>query len=134
MKSMNLAINAKKSSFRIVALGAIVALLMAGSGAKGYAVGSRERASSAVNSSPRQVAIIAPWTAVGSTGAVDEMSLGIFGTSGPNLGFRGGQGAQIVARYNVTNTYDNNGIPTMPGWKTLELGSTTPGNSSVIAT
>ena len=128
MKGMNLAVNAKKSSFRIVALGAIVALLMAGSGAKGYAVGS-----SAANSSPRQVAIIAPWTAVGSTGAVDEMSLGIFGTSGPNLGFRGGQGAQIVARYNVTNTYDNNGIPTMPGWKTLELGSTTPGNSSVIA-
>jgi len=33
----------------------------------------------------------------------------------------------------VTNTFDNNPIPTLPGWSKLELGSTTPGNSIVMA-
>ena len=134
MKDMNMTVHAKKSSLRLIALGAIVALLVAGIGARGYAVGSRESVSGKANSGAPQVAgLFVPWTAVGSTGAVDEASLTIFGASGPNLGFKGANGAQIVARYNVTNTYDNNGVPTLPGWTTLELGSTTPGNSSVTA-
>ena len=132
MKDMNLSIQSKKSSLKLIALGAIVALLLAGSGARGYAVGSGGTASGKVNSA-QVAAIFAPWTAVGSTGTVDEASLGFFGTAGPNLGFRGANGALIVARYNVTNTYDNNAIPTAPGWATLELGSTTPGASVVLA-
>ena len=126
------AIHARKSSLRVIALGAIVALLMAGFGARGYAVGSRENASGKANAVAPQV-IPAPWTAVGSTGAVDETSVALFGTNGPNLGFRGANGNLVVARYNVTNTYDNNPIPTLPGWSKLELGSTTPGNSIVTA-
>jgi hypothetical protein len=127
MKDMNLAIRTKKSSLRLIALGAIVALLMAGSGARGYAVGSK------ANAPAPQVVVINPWTAAGSTGAADETSIPLFGTNGPNLGFRGAAGALLVARYNVTNTYDNNPIPTAPGWTTLELGSATPGNSVVTA-
>ena len=134
MKDMNVAVHAKKSSLRLIALSAMVAVLLAGLGASGYAVGSRESASGKTNPGAAQVAgVFAPWTAVGSTGAVDENSLTIYGTTGPNLSFKGGNGAQIVARYNVTNTYDNNAVPTLPGWTTLELGSTTPGASSVIA-
>ena len=132
MREMDLAISARKSSLRVIALGAIVALLMAGFGARGYAVGSRGTASVNSNATAPQV-IPGPWTAVGSTGVVDETSLGLYGTSGPNLGFRGANGNLIVARYNVTNTYDNNPIPTAPGWTKLELGSTTPGNSVVTA-
>ena len=132
MKDMHLPIHARKSSLRAIALGAIVALLMGGFGARGYAIGLRENASGKSNTSAPQV-LPGPWTAVGSTGVVDETSLAFYGTNGPNLGFRGGNGAQIVARYNVTNTYDNNPIPTAPGWSKLELGSTTPGNSVVIA-
>ena len=132
MKDIDLAIHTKKSSLRIIALGAIVALLMAGFGASGYTVGARENASGKANAVAPQL-IPAPWTAVGSTGAVDEMSIPLFGTNGPNLGFRGANGNLIVARYNVTNTYDNNPIPTLPGWSKIELGSTTPGNSIVTA-
>jgi len=132
MRNIDLAIHARKSSLRVIALGAIVALLMAGFGARGYAVGARESASMKSNASAPQV-LPAPWTAVGSTGVVDETSLALFGTSGPNLGFRGANGNLVVARYNVTNTFDNNPIPTQPGWSKLELGSTTPGNSIVMA-
>jgi len=132
MKDTEFAIHARKSSLRVIALGAIVALLMAGLGARGYAVGSRENASIRANAVAPQV-IPAPWTAVGSTGAVDETSLALFGTSGPNLGFRGANGNLVVARYNVTNTYPLGVTPTLPGWTKLELGSTTPGNSIVTA-
>ena len=69
MKEM--AIHAKKSSLRLIALGAMVAVLLAGFCARGYAVGSRESVSGKANSgAPQVAALFAPWTAVGSTGAV----------------------------------------------------------------
>ncbi|HEX7176849.1 MAG TPA: hypothetical protein VF240_16425 [Pyrinomonadaceae bacterium] len=73
-----------------------------------------------------------PWTAVGSTGVIDEDSLNFFAFSNTDLGFRAGANAlKIVARYNVTNTFDNNANPNRPGWTRLEMGSTTP-NSTII--
>ena len=73
-----------------------------------------------------------PWTAVGSTGVIDEDSLNFFAFSNTDLGFRAGANAlNIVARYNVTNTFDNNANPNRPGWTMLEMGSTTP-NSTII--
>src|ERR1700704_3866590 len=73
-----------------------------------------------------------PWTAVGSTGAVDEASLKDYAFGSADLGFKpGATGSVVVARYNVTNTFDNNANPNRPGWRTLEMGSTTP-NSTII--
>src|SRR2546423_8940370 len=71
-----------------------------------------------------QVAPGRPWTALGSTGAVDEASLSVFAFGTSEVGFKpGGTGGVVVARYNVTNTFDNNPSPNKPGWRTLEMGS-----------
>ena len=66
-----------------------------------------------------------PWTAVGSTGTVDEASANIFAFGTTDLGFKGGvQGNVVVARYNVTYTFDNNANPNRPGWTTFEMDRT----------
>jgi len=61
------------------------------------------------------------WTAVASTGTIDEANYTpvnfAFGTT--NLGFLGGNFGAIVARYNVTNI---NGAMNPP-WNFLELGA-----------
>jgi hypothetical protein len=76
-----------------------------------------------------------PWTAIGSTGAVDETSLGLYAVNGAELGFKSpSSGNVIVARYNVTNTFDNNANPSMPGWGFLEMGSNAPLNCINSAT
>ena len=96
---------------------------------------SPARHSSAVTPAPEPAAqILRPWTAVGSTGVIDEGSLNFFAFSNTDLGFRAGvTGTAIVARYNVTNTFDNNANPSRPGWTTLEMGSTTPLNTIIEA-
>ena len=60
------------------------------------------------------------WTAVGSTGTVDEAALGFFCMNGTQLGYRAGSASvsPIVARYNVTNTSGQEIAP----WNVLELG------------
>jgi hypothetical protein len=112
------------------------------------AAGGRLRDAEATNApagEPTQDAAVAqaamrPWTAVASTGAVDEISMPhfIFGTgigSAPSaFGFNTTtQSVRLQARYNVTNTYDNNPNPNLPGWTTLELGAEAPGTSTVTA-
>jgi hypothetical protein len=78
--------------------------------------------------------IIRPWTGVGSTAIIDESSLGAFAFSGPSLGFLAGSPANsISARFNVTNTFDNNANPNAPGWTVLELGSFAPATTNVSA-
>jgi hypothetical protein len=64
------------------------------------------------------------WTAVASTGAIDGSSLGFFMFSGPSLTYLTGSTVltPVIARYNVTNTFDNNANPDMPAWTTFELG------------
>jgi hypothetical protein len=75
-----------------------------------------------------------PWTGVGSTGTIDESSLNIFAFGTTDLGFKPAvQGNVIVARYNVTNTFDNNANPNRPGWTTLEMGSNAPTNTIIEA-
>jgi len=62
------------------------------------------------------------WTAVASTGVVDESAAGIYAFGSTNLGYNGaGSVAPIVARYNVTNTFGG-GVSDTPAWNTLELG------------
>jgi hypothetical protein len=74
-----------------------------------------------------------PWTALGSTGAVDESALSFYGSVSTEIGFKlNAAGRVLVARYNVTNTFDNNANPNQPGWRTLEMGSNAP-NSVIIS-
>jgi hypothetical protein len=63
------------------------------------------------------------WTAVASTGTVDESAFGIYAFGSTNLGYLGGSASvnPIVARYNVTNTYGG-GLTDTPPWSILELG------------
>jgi hypothetical protein len=61
------------------------------------------------------------WTAVGSTAAIDNPSLGQYGFAGAALTFSPG-GAAITAHYNVTNTFDEGPNPDQPGWRIFELG------------
>ncbi|HSG40099.1 MAG TPA: hypothetical protein VLE27_10720, partial [Thermoanaerobaculia bacterium] len=61
------------------------------------------------------------WTAVGSTGIIDEASLGIFQFGTTNLTYNaGGSLSPIIARYNVTNTWGAS--DDTPPWTTLEMG------------
>jgi len=75
------------------------------------------------------------WTAVASTGAIDNTSLGFFAFNGPALTYLSGSSsvAPVIARYNVTNTYDNNANPDQPGWTTLELGYDNPGPAGSVS-
>lgn len=63
------------------------------------------------------------WTAVASTGTMDESAAGIYAFGSTNLGYNipAGSLAPIVARYNVTNTLGG-GVSDVPPWTRLELG------------
>jgi hypothetical protein len=62
------------------------------------------------------------WTAVASTGVIDEASAGIYQFGTVNLTYNGaGSLANIVARYNVTNTWGGGALDTPP-WTWLEMG------------
>jgi hypothetical protein len=75
-----------------------------------------------------------PWTAVGSSGTVDETALPYFGFTNASAGFKPTAWINpLEFRYNVTNTFDNNANPNMPGWTRLELGATAPATSTVDA-
>jgi hypothetical protein len=66
-------------------------------------------------------AAMGTWTAVASTGVVDESATGIYSFGSTNLTYLGGSAsvAPIVARYNVTKTWSSSDTPP---WTTLELG------------
>ncbi len=59
-----------------------------------------------------------PWTAVGSTGVVDESAFGIYAFGSTDLGYNPASAstAPIVARYNVATDFGD------PVWDNLELG------------
>lgn len=100
---------------------------------------------SSATSAAAQATAMRPWTAVASTGTVDESSLGIFAFGPPLPGYPANVStagylpgtaslAPITLRYNVTNTFDNNANPNQPGWQILELTSTAPQGTDVRAT
>lgn len=104
-------------------------LLSLGGGAPSV---SRASAAAAANVAAPQALPRRPWTAVGSTGAVDEGSLNLYAFGSADIGFKpGAAGSIVTARYNVTNTFDNNANPNRPGWRVLEMGSKAP-NSTII--
>lgn len=70
------------------------------------------------------------WTAVASTGVIDEAALGIFAFGTTNLGYKNNSLLPIVARYNVVNIAG----AVNPAWTMLELGSLdTSANTQVSA-
>jgi hypothetical protein len=73
------------------------------------------------------------WTAVGSTAAIDNPSLGQYGFAGPALTFSAG-GSAITAHYNVTNTFDEGPNPDQPGWRIFELGYNNFPGGAITAT
>lgn len=113
----------------LFAVPALAALLLASPARHSSAVAPAPEAAE-----PAAQVLPKPWTAVGSTGVIDEDSLNLFAFANTDLGFRAGAtGTVIVARYNVTNTFDNNANPNQPGWRTLEMGSSTPLNTIIEA-
>ncbi len=128
----------KRNALRnVLCLGVLLALL-----AMGISILDRTTSSAgAVNSAASAAAQAArPWTAVASTGAVDESALDFFAfglppVGGSAAGYRIGSPITdpIVLRYNVTNTFDNNPNPNQPGWGRLELGSFAPPGAEVRA-
>jgi len=111
----------------LFAVPALAALILASPAGRSSAV-----APASAPSEPALQVFPKPWTAVGSTGVIDEDSLNFFAFSNTDLGFRAGANSlAIVARYNVTNTFDNNANPNRPGWTKLEMGSSTP-NSTIV--
>lgn len=70
------------------------------------------------------------WTAVASTGVLDESAAGIYAAGSSNLGYGpAGSVAPIVARYNVTNTWSTSDTPP---WTLLELGYFDSSPSSAV--
>jgi hypothetical protein len=58
------------------------------------------------------------WSAVGSTGSIDETSLGSYAVNTTSLFHQSAAVGTVVARYNVTNT---SGGTDTPPWTTLEM-------------
>ncbi len=111
----------------------MAAVLLSPLGSKRFSVARTEAATISPEPAPFQL-IRSPWTAVGSTGVIDETSANAHAFGSADIGFRAGSPATLlVARYNVTNTFDNNPDPNFPGWTTLEMGSNTPINTMIEA-
>lgn len=72
------------------------------------------------------------WSAVGSSGSIDEAALGIYAVSGAALQHQVGATGTVFARYNVTNTFGG-GLTDMPPWNTLEMTYFDNSPSSAIA-
>jgi hypothetical protein len=118
----------RKFSFGLLVVGLIVATaLLLPLGGRTFNFGRTE---AAAGSSPNMAQVPPrPWTAVGSTGVIDEASANLYAFNTTDLSFRLNASGNVVARYNVTNTFDNNANPNKPGWTTLEMGSNAPGNT-----
>ncbi|MCA1630837.1 MAG: hypothetical protein LC785_07125 [Acidobacteria bacterium] len=117
------------SWFALLLAPALSLILLASSGGRGSAAPAAAPAPAAA-----AMQVMRPWTAIGSTGAVDENSRNLYASFSTEIGFQPGvNGNVIVARYNVTNTFDNNANPNQPGWHTLEMGSNAPANVIIDA-
>ena len=120
--------------FGLVFATALAGLLLVTPGRRGAPESSVSESATADSPEPAFQVPPRPWTALGSTGAVDEAALNIYAFNGSEIGFKPGvAGSPVTARYNVTNTFDNNANPNKPGWRTLEMGSTAPLNTIVEA-
>lgn len=122
----------RKLLFGLLVIGLMLAaVLLSPLGGRRFNAGRTQAA--AASPAPFQQ-IRSPWTGIGSTGVVDEASTNFYAFGAADIGFRpGSPGTIVVARYNVTNTFDNNPDPNFPGWTTLEMGSNAPINTMIEA-
>jgi hypothetical protein len=145
----------RKALWGLMCISVLFALLIGGLSSYVKTAGLKGNVSAAA-SAASQAGAMHPWTAVASTGTVDESAFAggapIFAFNPVAMMANGAISsvsyhpaspslAPIIVRYNVTNTFDNNidpltGAPTpnMPGWNILELGSTAPPVTAVTAT
>jgi len=86
------------------------------------------------------IPLVAPWTAIGASGSVDETSIPFFGFTNASAGYKPSQSvAPLEFRYNVVNVHHfvnaAGGVPsvTMPGWTQMEFGAQAPATSSAEA-
>jgi hypothetical protein len=137
----------RKALWGLIGISVLTVLLIGGLGNYGKTDSSKGSVSSATSAASQD---IVPWTAVASTGTVDEsafaggMPIFAFGPLLPpyppnvaSVGYHPASNslARIVLRYNVTNTYETGPLGrNRPPWQILELGSTAPPGSSVTAT
>ncbi|HEY3026030.1 MAG TPA: hypothetical protein VGJ55_07770 [Pyrinomonadaceae bacterium] len=133
MKQNVLSEHGNRSRLGLLCMSALAALLLASFVGPASTRSAIASAAGTTAFAPAPQALpVRPWTAVGSTGTVDEASLNIYAFGMTEIGFKPGvPGSVVVARYNVTNTFDNNAAPNKPGWHTLEMGSNAP-NSTII--
>ncbi|HEX8472395.1 MAG TPA: hypothetical protein VF666_00020 [Pyrinomonadaceae bacterium] len=126
----------RKALLSPISIAMLLIILLVGFSGGAYVASSTKAAvnpNATANAPAMQVAALPPWTAVGSTGVVDEAAENIYAFGTTNLTYLGGSTAPIVARYNVTNTFDNGANPNIPGWTILEAGSTSPAGTTVTA-
>jgi hypothetical protein len=141
----------RKTLWGLMCMTVLSALILGGLSSYGITASSKGGNVSSATSAASQVVV--PWTAVASSGTVDESAfvagMPIFafgpplfpaGLYPPNVGGVGyhpatASTAPILLRYNVTNTYETGPLgPNRPAWQFLELGSTAPQGSTVTAT
>jgi hypothetical protein len=68
------------------------------------------------------------WTAVASTGAIEDASQSTYYAAASSLAFRAGATGTVGALYNVTNPMDSGN----PSWTTMEFTAKNPGGSAAI--
>jgi hypothetical protein len=69
------------------------------------------------------------WTAVASTGVVDNSAVGIYSFGTTDLTYLTNSVRSIIARYNVTNTW---GVTDTPPWSILEMGYLDPSTATSV--
>lgn len=133
----------RKAFWSLIGISTLFTLLLGGIGIYPSFKGSGGSTASAAPQIVAPTGETHPWTAVASTGTVDESSMphvefGLPPVGGSAAGYKIGSLefiTPIVLRYNVTNTFDNNPAnPNIPNWSTLQLGSFAPPTSDVRAT
>jgi hypothetical protein len=142
----------RKALWGLICVSMLSAALIGGLRIYGRTASSKGNVSSATSAASQVIGVV-PWTAVASTGTVDESAFvggaPIFAFGPPlfpaalypptvtGVGYNPASAslAPIILRYNVTNTFETGPLgPTQPTWQFLELGSTAPQGSAVTAT
>jgi hypothetical protein len=140
----------RKALWGLICVSMLSATLIGGLLIYGRTASSKGNVSPATSAASQ---VTVPWTAVASTGTVDESAFvggaPIFAFGPPlfpaalyppnvtGVGYNPASAslAPIILRYNVTNTYETGPLgPNQPAWQFLELGSTAPQGSTVTAT
>jgi hypothetical protein len=144
----------RKALWGLICVSMLSATLIGGLHIYGRTASSKGNVSSATSAASQATGVVVPWTAVASTGTVDESAFPaglapIFAFGPPlfpaalypanvtGVGYNPASAslAPIILRYNVTNTFETGPFgPNRPAWQFLELGSTAPQGSLVAAT